>query len=293
MSSDSNLTSPQCPRRTWCQRSKLARVRIAFALMLIIVISIGSWWWPRRSLLTLHFLGARVIFHPVVDGQRTEMLLNRSPAWLARFLGHHAELIAACLETDAEVSWIDLPDSRFTESSLWLIGACNNAQDLKLNENQTGPGLRSLANQKVISIRSRGRPVDLAWLVRLPHTVLVFIRGPLDSDALSGLDDGAQMPNLVFQRVVFTENMLAGLGRMRRFSRSLDFSHCSGVVEGLKHLTGMTQLRGLRIDGSTINDECVGHIVQLRELRSLTVTHDRNSDSILNAISTLPHLEEL
>ena len=60
MSIDLKPTSQQQSRGTWRQWSKLARVRIGCVLMLIVALSLFSWWWPRRGTVAVVSVGGWV-----------------------------------------------------------------------------------------------------------------------------------------------------------------------------------------------------------------------------------------
>ena len=116
MSTELKLPLPQSPRRTWRRCSRLARVRIGFVLMLIVAISVFTWWWPRRGIVAVVWMGGDVADPQIVND--IQMAGRNLPVGIQSFLWPNLSPYMGWLSTDDRIVGVDLSNVSAKEINL-------------------------------------------------------------------------------------------------------------------------------------------------------------------------------
>ena len=103
--------------------------------------------------------------------------------------------------------------------------------------------------------------------------------------------------SLLLNDLEISDAGLAALADVAWPLSNLDLRGCPVTNDGLRHLTGLQNLKALRLSGShtaaTVDDGGMNAVAQISDLKVLSLDKLWVSDDGIRALSTLKHLEEL
>ncbi len=288
MSIDLRPTLQQQPRRTWRQWSKLARVRIGFVLMLIVALSLFSWWLPRWNSLAAIWGGAQV-FCDQSSTQRLPMALrmNIPPAILTLF------------DTDDVMNVVWLDDAQVDVAWLSVMQKFPRLDQFAIPGALLCPELSCLSKHRVYiaEIHALAPESDLGQLRELPFlSELIVVNPPKSGGGLKNLREVKNLKYLSICRVERTTDcsdlfqQLAEVTQLESLSVELD--HSSISADDLVPLANLPQLLMLSFIGKgTIDSRGLNHISRITSLKELELGPCQATASELQQLSKLPHLK--
>ena len=292
MSPDSNTPLPKQPRRTWRQWSKRTRVRIGFVLMLIVAISAFSWWWPRRGMVAVAWIGGDVGDPQIVNDIR--MAARNLPIWVQNPLWSTFGPYMGWLSTDDRIAGVDMRNVSAKEVNLATLNRFPQLNNLVLHGRHIGPGLtgmKGLYRLKQTWIDQLQTTSNLGELRHLPSLVELDIATcPVTGGGFEELPLLPKLKSVLFDDPPNSFAMI-GIGQCDKLEKLI---MQSGVVDedALHHLIGMTGLRELRSFGKySFGAVGLKHISHLSSLEFLVLNGTSASDDELQVLATLTKLK--
>ncbi len=281
MSIDSKPSLPHKPRRTWRQWSKLARVRIGFVLMLIVAISVFSWWWPRRNMLVIEWGGGVV----------QEVQVNTAQLWSLPFL--------RLISTDSQVNWVFLGERQVDSAWLRRLQGLPRLERIGIPDAHLGPGLDQLAGHRsllFVHIMPLKTESDLGELRRLPFLKSLVVCQPAPvGGGWKNLRDVHTLRFLDVDDVTSCGDLfkqIADVPQLEMFSITLE--RCDVGGDEVKPLSTLTRLKEFRISGTGSVEGCaLKHLAQIQSLELLSLDNCSASNDELQVIAELPNLKSL
>lgn len=271
-------TSPSEPevlrarKRTWLSR---LWVRIALVLLLIGVISLATWCWPRRTMVAVWRAGGTVTCER--DRERAIKLLDWfDPTGGSWIWSRHFSTVYRVLSwtsTDAEITGLNLKDTPVGTEWLAHTKRFPKLKWISLHDYQLGPGLDHLDDHKLfngLDVTAASRE-HLTELKRLPQI-----------ERLSLWKAGADEINL---------DALTALPKLN----SLFLGNCSNTGSMLQRLPALPLLETFVLqDCGGFTDENLQYLARLPNLKSLDIVKSSPvSDAGLEHLSRLENLEML
>lgn len=283
--------------RPWLSR---LWVRVSLVLLLIGAIGIASWWWPRRTMVAVWWVGGEVYCD--ADHDRASAILGWfDPAEVRGLWNHHGSLhrILGWTREDRDTTRVVLVDSKVGDEWLRNLRRFPQLSGVVLHDRQLGPGLDHLRdctklNDVVVHSASNRH---LAELRRLPQLEEVMLWEPQPGDL--GLDSLTALPKLkwlVVSDCRSTTEVLAAMPELPQLER-LTIQSCMGFVDDdLKHLQRLRNLKFIDIVGQTpLGDAALEHLSQLIHLEELALRSPCQSvtQDGMRALSRMKSLKEL
>ena len=285
-------TPLQQPRRTWRQWSKLARVRIGFVLMVIVAISVFTWWWPRRGMVAIAWMGGDVGDPQIVND--IQIAGRNLPAWIQTHLWPILSPYMGWLSTDDRIVGIDLRKASAKEINIAVLSRFPQLNNLVLHGRHVGPGLtgmKGLVRLKQTWIDQLQATSNLGELRHLPSlTELDIATCPVTGGGFEELLLLPKLKSILFDDPPSSSAMI-GLGQCDKLEKLI---MQSGVVDedDFRHLIGMTGLRELRSFGEySLGAVGLKHISQLSSLDYLLLNGTSATDDELQVLATLMKLK--
>ena len=291
MTISSPSTPPQQPRRTWRQWSKLARVRIGLVLMLIVAISLFSWWWPRRGMVAIAWMGGD--FSDPQIANDFQIAGQNLPVWLEDILWRNLSPNVDWLSTGDRIVGIGLTNVTAKGINLNTLDRFPRLDNLVLHGRHIGPVLKGIERgDRLLHIRINQLQTtsDLGEFRHLPSlAVLDIATCPVTG---GGFEHLPMLPKLT--GVIFSDppssSAIIGVGQCCK----LETIHLSrGVIDedDLRHLSGMTGLRSV-CSGGTFGAEGLKHISKLSSLEFLWLNGTSATDDEVQILATLTKLKD-
>ncbi len=291
MSIDLKPTSQQHPRRTWRQWSKLARVRIGLVLMLIVALSLFSWWWPRRGMVVVVSVGGWI---NAVDLQRELKKYGRGlPAPMAKIVQPWLASHGGWVGIDEQVTSADLSRVQSPRFDLAWLQRFPRLETLAIHGRLVGHKMRDLAgltNLTSVTVEKLPSTGDLGELRHLPKLRSLTIK--LHTATGGGLD---RLPLLVNLRVVrFSVQPSAEAIRSVGQCSNLEIVLLrSGVTDDdhLRFLAGMTKLHAIHAHGGNpIGIAGLSHLARITSLTRLDIFLTSATDDEIQVLASLSNL---
>jgi hypothetical protein len=251
-------------RRLW--------VRIVLVLLLAYFIGLMSWWWPRRTMVAVWWVGGVSI----ADGRKEHAIRVATLLASSGCTSVGSKLVSSrlsWLDTDREITGVGLLESPVDDGWLVQLKHFPKLQSLELHDRQLGPGLECLRdslNLKTIKVTAASDR-RLVELRRLPQLVDLTLYKPLFGD----------LRLEAFSSLVNLKHL------------SLEQSRETGIF--FKQLPVLPELQSVSIWASRgyVNDE-LAELVRQPNLKLLTIGHSlRLNDAGLLQLSKLKNLERL
>ncbi len=291
MSIDLKPTSQQQSRGTWRQWSKLARVRIGCVLMLIVALSLFSWWWPRRGTVAVVSVGGWVGAGDLQS--ELKKYSRRLPIPMAKIVQPWLASHGGWVGIDEQVTSADLTRVRSSQFDPGWLRRFPRLQSVSIHGRLVGPKMRDLAGlTKLTSVTVEKLPAtgDLGELRHLPN--LRSLRIMLHTASGGGLDRLPLLPNL---RVVqFSVQPSAEAIRSVGQCSNLEIVLLgSGVTDDdhLRFLAGMTKLHAIHAHGGNpIGVAGLSHLARITSLIRLDIFSTSATDDEIQVLASLSNL---
>ena len=287
----------RAPPRPWLRR---LWVRVSLVLLLIGAISVATWWWPRRTMVAVWWVGGHV-YTDLDDGRANAITTWFGPAGVGWLQNDPDSLFLALAyaREDRDITRVLLEDSKVGDEWLQSLRRCPQLTHLVLHDRQLGPGLDSLHDCQtlkhlIVQSASNGHLIELR---RLRQLEVVVLREPQSGDL--GLDALAALPQL---KKLFvhgcrsTSEVLASMPELPKLEW-LHIRECTGFVEDdLRHLQRLRNLKLITICSQTpLGDAALNHLSQLNHLESLCLDSPCQSFTQhgMRALSRMKSLKEL
>ena len=287
----------RAPPRPWLRR---LWVRVSLVLLLIGAIGAATWWWPRRTMVAVWWVGGQTYCD--ADRHRANVILTGfDPARASGLWSHFSRLyrILGWASEDRDVTFVNLKDSRVGDAWLETLHRCTQLSGVGLHDRQLGPGLDHLsvcAKLNSVSITSASNR-RLAELRRLPQLEDVSLWEPQSGDL--GLDSLTALPmlkSLFVGNCRSTNEVLAAMPELPQLE-TLVIQSCGGFVDDdLQHLQRLRNLKSIDIVGQTpLGDAALEHLSQLIHLEKLALRSPSQSvtQNGMRALSRMKSLKEL
>lgn len=283
---------PQRPRRTWRQWSKLARVRIGFVLMLIVAISVCSWWLPRRGIVAITWMGGEVNDPEIVD--QVQMAGRNLSVPIQTILWPWLQTRMSLLSNDKRIEVVNFSKVQSPHLDLAVLRHFPQLRWFVLHGRHLGPGLvmREVESLRGMCVNCPQQSSDLGELRHLPNLETLAIHtcpdsgggferlsllpklkevmfdGTPSSSAMRGVSQCLNVETVSLQNVSINEDDLRFLSDMH----GLIVFHVFGFpvgADGLKHIAQISSLKELCLDSSATDEEIqvLGMLTKLKRLR--------------------------
>lgn len=281
-------------KRTWLSR---LWVRIALVLLVIVCISTGIWWWPRRGVVAVVWAGGSV--YCPADRPRAIALMNwaypsgwTSPAFnrLTYFLGSG--------HTDAEITSVHLQNTNVDDRWLARLTRFPNLEGVDLDDSQLGPGLQVLRDHPRLKGLTLNGLSDRHWeeLRRCPQVDWLMVVQPQAVDVgVEHLKFLPQLKEFHLQESLVTTDFLTHLPELPQIE-SINFFKCPMTDDDLLHLQKLPNLKILDLCKSgPFSDQGLVHLSRLSKLETLCIriSSGQITDAGLQALKPLENLKEL
>ena len=283
-------------KRTWLSR---LWVRIALVLLLIGVISLATWWWPRRTMVAVWRAGGTVTCER--DRERAIKLLNwfdpTGGIWGRYFSTVYRVLSWA--STDAEITGLNLTDTPVGTAWLAHTKRFPKLKSIGLHDRQLGPGLDHLGDhERLNSLDVTAVSQDrLTELKRLPQIKIVSLwKAEADKIDLNALAALPKLNALFVGNCPHTSSLLQRLPTLPRVETFV-LQDCDGFTDDdLSHLARLPKLKYLDIvKSSPVSDAGLEYLSRLENLETLCLR--KSSGQITKAglqpLQRLPKLKQL
>lgn len=261
-------------KRTWLSR---LWVRVTLVLLLIGVISLATWWWPRRTMVAVWRAGGTVTCER--DRERAIKLLNwfdpTRGTWI--WIRHFSTVyrILSWTSTDAEITGLNLKDTPVGTEWLARVQRFPKLKSIGLHDRQLGAGLDHLRDREQLSsvsvtVASQGHLVELK---RLPQIKDIHLWKPEANEiSLDALADLPKLHSLFVGDCSHTGKLLQRLPELPQLEM-LILQNCQGFTdEDLQHLSRLPNLKTLDIvKSSPVSDAGLEHLSRLENLEMLCV----------------------
>ena len=294
MNTEASPAPSQQPRRTWRQWSKQARVRIGFVLLLIVVLSLFSWWWPRRGMVSIRWNDGG--FMDVTLREQFDRVRGHLPPLCSKLLQPVVFNWSGWLSSDARVQQVYLDSPQSQQIDLRMLSRFSQLHLLSLTGRRLGADLGHLTKLKHLSVlflSDFNENSDLSVLRQLPHLESLLIgRHPNTGCDYEVLREIPNLKTVYFERIAQSEAVKA-IGQCPQV-RWLTFAN--GVIDAssLMHLKGMTGLQSLYFHRCEfIDGEVLSHIAEIENLENLQLDVTTISDNELRLLARLTKLKTL
>ncbi|MEK6258806.1 MAG: hypothetical protein AABP62_09300 [Planctomycetota bacterium] len=271
-------------------------MRIVLVLMLIVAISIGSLWWPRRGIMAVVRVGGFPIDHQ--SEVRAAKLLSWMPAGAANAVRPMLEDRASWLSTDEQITLVDM--TRSNVDGAWFAKLRRFPQLVRVSvlASQLDEGIEELSRistLKAVWVEGTDSTTDLSELKRIPTLTTVMLSKPPNTSChLNGLRDAPQLKTVFLIGAAHTALHLEEIGQLDQLER-LTLENCivqDGDFLALgclnNHLTTLA-VSGRRPVGAT----GLKHIALIKSLQRLTLSPCSATDDELQSLVDLHHLKDL
>jgi hypothetical protein len=283
------------PRRTWRQWSRLLWVRISLVLLLILAISIGSLWWPRRGIMAV----VRASGFPI-DRQsevRAAKLLSWMPAGMANAVRPMLEDRASWLSTDDEITLVDMTGSNVDGTWFAKLQRFPKLVRVSMLAGQLDEGIEELSRistLKAIWVEGADSTTDLSELKRITTlTTVMLSKPPQTSCHLNGLRDAPNLKIVFLGNAAHTAVHLDEIGQLEQLDR-LTLENCTMQDDGFHHLGRLSNVTTLTVSGrQPVGVTGLKHIAQIKSLQQLTLNPCSVTDDELQLLAELPNLKDL
>ena len=259
-------------KRTWLSR---LWVRVTLVLLLIGVISLATWWWPRRTMVAVWRVGGTVTCER--DHERAIKLLNwfdpTRGTWI--WIRHFSTVyrVLSWTSTDAEITGLGLTDTPVGTEWLAHTKRFPKLKSIGLHDRQLGPGLGHLGDHKLLNgLGVTAVSQDhLTELKRLPQIKIVSLwKAEADKIDLNALAALPKLNALFVGNCPHTSSLLQRLPTLPRVETFV-LQDCDGFTDDdLSHLARLPKLKYLDIvKSSPVSDAGLEHLSRLENLETL------------------------
>ena len=296
MSSETPSLPPKQPRRTWRQWSKLARVRIGFVLMLIVAISVFTWWLPRRGVVAVAWIGGRVGDPQIVD--QVQIAGRNLPVSIQAILWPWLEPRMSWLSIDERIVSVDLSQVQSPQLDLVVLRRFPRLTWVVFHGRHVGPGLKqmkgvnSLHSIAVDSVQSESdlgelrhfpnlEELDITTcpnsgggferLSLLPKLKKLLFDSPSSHIAMRGVSQCPAVKAIVLQGGSADEDDLRFLSDMASLIEFRTFGRNPVGVTGLRHIAKTSSLETLLLNPTSATDDELQVLGTLTKLKSFYV----------------------
>ena len=284
-------------KRRWLSR---LWVRVLLVLLLIGVITAGSWWWPRRTMVAVWRVDGVVLSES--DRQRTIRWLNWwDPGGASGLWGNFgvAYRILSCTSSDDEITGVQLKDSHVNDAWLARLRPFPKLKWIGLHDRQLGPGLDGLRDVETLKqlnvfFVSKGHLTELKRVPQLEDLSLWNVQsGELGFDSLTSLP---LLKSLFLGDCQNTAELLSALPLLPQVE-TLVIQDCHGFTDAdLANLQRLPNLRYLDIVSSArVSDAGLEHLSKLEKLATFCLRKSSGefTDIGLQTLQRYPSLREL
>lgn len=263
-------------------------MRIGFVLLLIVALSLFSWWLPRRNSLTAFWGGAEVFCEQGMAWQLPTSLTCYIPFAAHRFIDTDNEMNCVWLdESQVDVAWLRVMQ-RFPRLERIAIPGALLCSELSCLSKQP------VYDAVVCFVKPES---DLGQLRELPFlSELSVYNPPKSGGGLRNLREVKSLKQLSISSVERTTDcrdlfqQLAEVTQLESLDVELD--HCSISADDLAPLANLPQLLFLSFRGKgTIDPRGLNHISRITSLKELELGPCQATSGELQQLRKLPHLK--
>ena len=292
MNTEASPTPSQQPRRTWRQWSKLARVRIGFVLMLIVAISVCSWWLPRRGIVAITWMGGEVNDPEIVD--QVQMAGRNLSVPIQTILWPWLQTRMSLLSNDKRIEVVNFSKVQSPHLDLAVLRHFPQIRWFVLHGRHLGPGLvmREVESLRGMCVNCPQQSSDLGELRHLPNLETLAIHTCPDSGG--GFERLSLLPKL--KEVMFdgtpSSSAMRGVSQCPAV-KAIVLQGGSADEDDLRFLSDMAGLIEFRTFGNPVGVTGLRHIAKTSSLETLLLNPTSATDDELQVLGTLTKLKSL
>lgn len=292
--------TPEVLRARPCPWLSRLWVRVSLVLLLICAICIAVWWWPRRTMVAVWWVGGEV-YSEVAQTRTNSMLGFLDPTGTNGLSKHQLTLcrLFECASEDCEIENVFLDRSSVGNEWLRKLRGFPRLKVLIIHGRHLGPGLDHLRDSSELNLLTIESAADgnFTELRRLPQLKRISLKNPrTDPGEWNSL---TELPNL-YSLAVFespsTTNVLAALPELPQLGHWA-LINCTGFDDDdLRNLDRLPNLKSIGIRGQTpMGDAAFEHLSQLEHLESVSLMFPLTSVTRagLQQLTRLKNLKEI